>query len=827
MVAILLLASAAVAADSSSASTRPEDVDARIAALQKRVATGAEPSSADDILTHYRDRLALAAAVGLEKAAPVAGRVQYLLASGADLAQLRTLTEQSEQLFEALYRQLSDQVEQARVNEDMVVLGLPVRLAGVLDEVVYKRAWVRYYLACSLGSAGGEPKIAARRRRLFADAAEDAAEYAAGDAASGIKYWAILLQGMATARAGDGATAERLLRRAAEPSAQAEVRKQAMFELARLAVDRWDYARALQQVRNYRDHASVLDGAAGKPRADLHAAILTYYLCRGQANATKTSDPAASSRFLAAGDMALAQLFDRYPNALAALSKLIAQPWEGVADLGQLPKPIVFARGMNAAAAGADSEAIRCFSFLMDRSDAASRLLTPHCLWRLAVAQYKQGRQQGAAGWPDRRAAAERFVQLAEQFPDSKGASGAAANAASIIGSRLAVLVEAGRPVPEPLRAEYIHALTVLVNGDTLHRRRDEFMCDLAGQYRLLGEDDEALKWYRKVSESSWANSVARVAEMMLHADRLGRVSPGARKKVAEGIVAQLVALSVEAGRDADAMDDPRRKAALYRAGAEADYRAGALMASDMGLGSKAALHTARVAKRWGGCDDIVQAATRLHLKLLIADGRLGETVEVLEPFRTTHPDAASQATLVAALEGRDRVDLFRLAGDGAQTHWPVAYLRLAELAQRAIAAGSPDQQYPYRQIRAEALAEAGRVAEGLELFARLSTSRPTDAKNIQGMARCDWLARRYGSAMKRYQQLLAKLDPAQHPDLWWRVQLSLARCALDNASGRRSECGRLRVRLKQLKGRSSTYGGYAEYFERLGERVAEAAAKE
>ncbi len=157
-------------------------------------------------------------------------------------------------------------------------------------------------------------------------------------------------------------------------------------------------------------------------------------------------------------------------------------------------------------------------------------------------------------------------------------------------------------------------------------------------------------------------------------------------------------------------------------------------------------------------------------------------------------------------------------AGDGGgQAVQPLqaAYRQCAEQAFE-IARQAGTTEYAHRQLLADGLAQAGRGLEALKLFEELSAQRGDDARNLQGMARCQWLLGRYTEAIELYRRLSEGLSPVEHPVLWWRVQLDMARCIRDGAAGRADVLERLAVRIRQLEAMDATFGGYRPAFEAL-----------
>ncbi|MFW6145975.1 MAG: tetratricopeptide repeat protein [Planctomycetota bacterium] len=815
LIAALCIAPAAGAGD---------DVSEREAALKARIARRAEATASDEIVRWYLDRVALAALPALERGAGAARRVRFALADEADRETLAALASSSLASLDELIRDLDARIDRARRDPDEVIVGLPDKLAPVRAAAVYRRAWVGLYLAMVSSEPGATSRparaVRSRRERRLLDAAEDAKQFATTAEAPDVKRAAALLRGTALARAGEVDAAEAVLKPLVEDAKAGALRVEAAFELARLASDagRWDVA-----WRRSEAFVEQCEPAVAPERAivvRLYGAVLADRVCRRRAAAA--DDPGEKAAWTARADNALAHLLLDHPDHLPALSAALARPWRHRRDLDALPTAVLVARGV-ADARETPGAAIACLRIAVDRDDRVSRAFAGTGLWRLAAALYRRGGAAGEEGWADRSAAAERFVQLARAHGDDERAADAAANAARILLRRIDALETQGRPVEPALRRRCAAVLALIVTrwpeqGETLG-------CTLAvaRQYDRLGDRDRALRWYRRVEETSGQYLFARYGELALRSDALiGQVADVAAEGMtaeAEAVVAALTDLVKRARREAQALPASERRRRVPALAAAADYRIARLLADPLGRSDEALDHCQRVVERWAAHEQVVTAAEALRIEVLLAEGRLEAAMAALNRLLKTAGDQAGRRQLVmVTLEVRKRLAAVR-RGDGtagATGALDESYLRLADRACRAVTEADEATRYPLEQMRAEALVENDRLEEAERVFNRLARTRPDDARTLEGLARCYRLGGRHSEAMALYETVLAGLDPVEHADLWWRVQLALARCAYDAADGDAGRLRRLEIRLAQLEVQDRAFGGYRPAFERL-----------
>jgi len=804
------------------AAARGKQVDRQVQVLKQRIARNAKATSSDGIVKWFADRITLAAHPVTREGATEVQRVRYLMANRSDYQRLAKLAEASLKALDQVCRELDDRIARAGRQEDMVIIGLPAKLARVREAAEYKRAWIRLYLAMSLddGVTPATAPTAARRRRLLGDAVEGAAAYAdAPDTRSEVNCAALLLRGMAAGRLGSADQARRDLQAASAAQAPSQVRMAAMFELARQAIDAGRWPEAIQQTGEFARRCKAVVSADRQIQIDLYAALLAERLYRRQAD--RATEPVQGARFRDLADEAIADLLSGHADRLGPLCATLSHRWADQSDPGALSGPVAYARGVaSTRTAAGEAMAVKCFRSILGRSDRVSRELAPDSLWYLASTLYKQGKRQGASGWPLRREAAEQFSRLAREHSDNQRAAQAAVNAARILGARVAALDAAGTSVATDLRRQYAAALERVVTGWSDSEEVLGYTYQLAQQCGRLGQVDAAIRWYARVAASSPDYALARSNELIFRGRQLMEADSPDRTDTAKALIAGWGDLADLARREGNVAPDPQKKAALLRVAAAADLHIAELLADPLAQEARAIERCRAAVARWRNFPEIGARIEALRIELLLRQGKLREAVEALDQLGAG--GQADRLVVLTAVKIGERIDTTALPSEAKSdaAAWRALYLRFARQAARTAAAQPPEAQYPLEQMVAEALAESGRPDEALKIFERLSRSRPADANNIQGMARCHWLARRHGEALVLYRRFVSGVDIDAHPEQWWGGQLALARCAFEQAAGRPDQLKRLAVRLEQLRLRDVSFGGKAATFEQLRRRI-------
>ena len=810
---------------------RDRELDEVIAGLRALIDGGANATAPKRMMQCYRDRFALGDAIGLVKSAPYARRMLILLGTEGDARRLRDLSAEALAMLNALEGDLSDRLDDIGQDLEMLALGIPPQLRDLRDRVRYKSAWAGLHLATAAGALPVEAPADAegarrRRRNLLTEARRAVVHLAQGDPSSGVKYRSLLLCGMAGRQLAalgveNDRQAETFLTAAIDQRAEPDVQMQGIVELAGLAVQRGRWQQALHWQATLRQRGQALAGADGLVAVELQCAAVGHHLYARQAEAADQKDSARAEMLARRAQQEFADLLGRHPDRLDALAPLIGRRYGDVEDLSRLAGPIVYAKA--AAAEEADTaEATRCLQEMLRRTDAPSKALHPAAMWHLARALYRQGRAEGPTGWPNRKASARWFMRLADEFPGDARAAAAARNAAEIRHSRIRALVEAEQAVPVQLRRALIGSLEALWgNWPGSPEARDRPLAYvLARQYEALGQWAEAVVWCRRVDGDSadhlpaWYNAIVLDIRLLRHV-----TDADVRATRATGLIDELRRLADSALGLSQSTEDSDDRALTLELGAEADYQIAELLNRELGRPGEAARHAEGLHRRWPGQNRVVQRGQALRVAVLLAQGKTQPAMAALRAMKPDNDRAIRDLAGRVAMRIRDRLDAEEEPAEEID-RWRQAYREFAEQACSAGAPGPQEGRYVHRQMLGEAWMETGKSADALAIFRALAQSRPDDVRNLQGMARCHWVDRSYGSAVALYQQALDGLDRRTLPDPWWRTQLMLARCLLEATRGDTVQRKRLSVRLKQLRLQDSSFGGYAGRFERLQGRI-------
>jgi tetratricopeptide (TPR) repeat protein len=228
------------------------------------------------------------------------------------------------------------------------------------------------------------------------------------------------------------------------------------------------------------------------------------------------------------------------------------------------------------------------------------------------------------------------------------------------------------------------------------------------------------------------------------------------------------------------------------------------------------------VVSRWPEQKDVVEQAQGFAIEILLTQGKPAQAVDALRQYRQNRGPKADALVVSATLQVRDRLIAleWELPVQQELQEWRAAYAQFAAAALESASTLNADGQYPYRQMLAEAWAENGATDKALAAFEELSKLQPSDARNLQGIARCHWLDKRHAEAVALYQRVLDGLARPEDSQEWWRTQFLLAECIYDASQGKAELLGRLSIRIKQLRAQDRQFGGHAAAFDRLAGQV-------
>ena len=803
-------------------------IDEAVTGLRQLIEMGKDGVTDTEILRLYDDRFDLGAALALTKVTPYAQRMLYLQGGPGDAQKVLDSSQDGLTILDDVIASASQKVEKWRGDSDMLAIGATKRVEEFVKTARYKAAWARFYRGLALetmpaAATGPASKPDDERAGLLRETIAAVAEYTQGDASTGVKFWSLLLSGMAARELGQADNAAAFLTAATVSQAEPQVQMQAMFELAKLQIQQKQWARAETQVAQFRQRGVTLLGEKGAVGVDLQWCFLTNYLYRQQALDAQATSPDQARMLQAKAQQQFVDFLEKYPDYQRAFCMLIGQRYADEEDLGKLDGLIVLAKGL-ALMRGPTPDIARAIQLLqevLNRTDASSLRVRPLAMWNLATALYGDtSRRLEAAQW---------FCRLTREFPDNQRATDAARNAVIILDARVTGLREGKQSIPDDLRKQYVDALELLLGRDSRDPKILEYANPLAQQYDAMGQFDQAVKWYQRVPASSADFGLAqyRALVMRIQAIRTGKADQTARREAAAAVLADLRLYADGARDQAGKMPDPQKKAVLLHLGSEADLFIAEVLKNELGQLAPALQHVSGLPSRWPEEKDVLEQAEAFRIGVLLEQGETRQAIDALRKFRQVNPEKSNALVGQVVLVIRGRIESLReTPGQERELQdWNKIYAEFAEQAYQALVSAGPGERYAYKQMWAEAMTETGKPAQGRKLYQELLTEQPADARNVEGLARSNWLVNGQNGkdilqALKYYQQLADGLDPNQYARQWWRAQLSLCQCALDAYSGDPAQLGRLGVRIRQLRAVNATFGGYLESFNVLERKV-------
>ncbi len=274
--------------------------------------------------------------------------------------------------------------------------------------------------------------------------------------------------------------------------------------------------------------------------------------------------------------------------------------------------------------------------------------------------------------------------------------------------------------------------------------------------------------------------------------------------EAAETLLTQLksfVATVDDRAKRAKASNHPQEAQRLSALACDMDFNVAEFLAGPIGSPPRALAHLDDLEKRRGADPDAMEKSQALRVAILLEQGHTAQAVEAVRSWRGRFGDKEASLVSRVAFSVRQRIRELSLSPSRQEQAkaWRSTYREFAEQAYAlAQQAGSVD--YAHHQMLAEAWVETGRSDEALEVFQKLDSEKPNDARNLQGMARCQWLTGHYASAVDLYRRLSEGVSPTEQGPLWWRVQLDMAQCIRQGAGenprrlgGWASACGNWR----------------------------------
>ncbi len=676
----------------------------------------AKPSTQPaEVLDRLKLELKLAETEGLLRGGPYAGRLLNLQPLPRDRQRLAERADVALKRLRGLSREIDGKLVVWRGDYKLLVTAVPA-LEDLQTAVAYKTAWVALYraLACEAGS---------ERDSLLAEAETLAQPFTQADPSApggDTRPAALLLVGIARRELSRHEEAAEALQ-AAVTGGDPPLRSEARFQAARNLIEhglhlsqagetqdarrQWDAAS--HTVTAYASAAPQARGDGGAASDDLKTALLSHALHQAQAAAAPAPEARADQQRQA--QAALAEFAMAHPQAAAEgeFLAVVAEKYRDVQDRSGLNAVILLALGAQGADRAASppqaDEAVAMLTEVIRGRDEVSQALRPAALWHLAGLEESRGNHTRAA---------ELFAELSGEYGDSAFARSAALNAVISYNNFLSA---GGQTVDQAVREDFIAALEALLGRWGREADVVGWYFDLGWQYEQLAERaadqaerallDKALAAYQAVppADPRYLQAVRRA--LGIQAPRLlqGRRDDPSWAQRAERLVEALADL---AGR-AKAAETPE----ALDAGAWAEFTAARVLLETPGRRDRAMALLAELPARWPGAD-VLGPALALHAAELLEGEQVAEAVDAVELLGEDRPLQALD------LGGRLLAEMAAHQGSGDPSSiWVQGRVRLGQYCYRLCDVGAQDRRAAFGQLYAEALLDAARPAEALELL--------------------------------------------------------------------------------------------------------------
>jgi len=721
------LAEAAAAADPNAPNAL---LDAATAAMKRLAADLDRPdASCQQRVEFFRLRLRHAEATGRIRAWPHFLRICCLQGTNDDREALRPTADEALRLLGTLAGDIDLTLDDWR--RDYRKLATVVAdLEDLREQVAGEQAWATFCRAVACQDGQDRTRTLQRAILLAGSLIREGRSTAA-------RPGLLLLRGMAEREAGlfDGASAD--LVAAADPNADASLRAEAIFELARNLIEHGRSIAAqpgtsldkpAQAGRKFEQAEKAIEafyGVAAPPgrRAAVHVdvkrALLLRYLF--STRAACRSDPAvAAADREKANDVVLSFLAAHADvQAQRAFLGVIARDFQGCEDHQDLDSLALLALAAGETPGELDARRARLETILA-RKDPVSLRLHPLAMWHLAF-QAVDGSDDAAAG--------RHFEELAERFPRDALSPKAAVNAVISHSRALAACAGAGKGVPAELRRQLIRALESLLGRDDCTAEGRQWRFELGWQYEKLAEqadakdradlEAKAIAAYDTVPSDAGQSMQARYRALELSYRRLLPASDDpARRQAASALAGKLKAYAADAAAAAGKPSAAVSSGDLLGWGGQAEFRAAELLYNLPARRDEAMAIVRGLAARWPAAPVLAEGA-EFEIRKLLEQGRIDQAARRVETFSRDHPDQGRRLIQLVIAQIRRRIESIRAEGgqDERSANLRGDFLCLAKALYEPLANRPVDQRYDVTQMYGEALVENGRAAEALPLL--------------------------------------------------------------------------------------------------------------
>ncbi|MFW5869559.1 MAG: hypothetical protein ACOCVI_01530 [Planctomycetota bacterium] len=728
---------------------RNQLVDEAIALLKDVVKATADVKGWREQLTYFRDRLDLAGAVGSIRIEPQTTALMYLYGTEADRRLVQKHANEAAVLVARLRADLQDKIDDLSGSGYTGLLRVR-HFKQVDEEVKYRAGWVYFFDGMS---DPNERSASGPLRRSIASLER----YATGDADSGVKYWSLLVCGMARRELHQHSSAEEYLKSAAGEKAESPVRMQAAFEIGRnlaewgkylhhrsevygkqnltgeakqaLVDAKKKFVAAEQAVEQFSELTAELLGKNKNARlqASIYATILRNYLYETWADAVRKSDPGEAKKIADKGLQAILKFLEEHedPAVQQFLIDRIAGKYQGRTDYQNMPSIFVFSialKELNKAEklweADKKDAAIKVYDkvtammgTIQDRSDKASASLSSRVSKVLAYIDYKLGRELDAA---------RKNLKIARENPQAEDAFTAATNALKIYRKMVNK-----RPAPSTKR-EFIEALEFFLDAEkgAWAKKAPQWHFDLAWQLESLGDTlrgqaqettyRRAVKAYENVPTSTPEYMQARYRGLSLQMKVIEQFGKGTvQAEQARKLIRSMQTFADEAKAAIADTDDEGKKKDMREWAARAMFESAILMSEVLNQDSRALNLMEQLPGDWPGTR-VLRWAAAFRIERLMKTDRVKDAFEAFNEFRRKYGEEKARG-LVQSLIKEVRDNIRELAKDKKNPRelavYRDVYAQFAENLYKTSADESASKRYPLKQMYADALLEKGYAA--------------------------------------------------------------------------------------------------------------------
>ncbi len=723
-------------------------VEDAAALLNEVIKTTADSEKWRDQLAYYRDRRSLAELLGSVRIRPEADALMYLYGTPQDRKTVQKFSSEAVKILARLRGDLDDKIDDLSASGYKGLLRVR-HFKQVLDEVQYLSGWVYFYNGMS---ADDDRAASAALRRSVANIEK----FATGDADSGVKYWSLLVVGMARRELHDHKSAVEYLKAAGAEAAEPPVQMQAAFEIGRnlaewgkylyerskvykaeglggeastaLSNAKVHFAEAEKAVDAFRKRtASLLKGEQAALQADIYATILANYIYDVWAEAIEEREPDQAERIRSKGLKAVLSFLDRHedPGVQQFLIDRIAGKFRGRTDYQNMPSIFVFSialKELNEAeklwetqrskATDIYKKVSKMMEVIQGRNDEASRRLKGRVGKVLAYIDYKLGNEL---------AAARKNLALAKEDPTSEDAYTAAENALKIYRKMIDQ-----RPSGS-LKLEFVKALRFFLNANNgaWGKKAPQWHFDLAWQLESLADSvtgqqqkeyyEQAVKAYEAVPETTPEYMQARYRGLSIQMTIIDEFEKGnVQQARARKLVDSMHRFVQEARSAIRKEQNEQKKADMRQWAARTAFEAAVMVSEVLGQDKRALDLMLDLPREWPGTR-VLQFAAAFRIQKLVEKGEVKTAIDEVEAYRKEYGDQKSRGLIRSVISKvRERIKKLREERSNPRdlALYRDVYARFAENLYESSEDKSPRQRYPLKQMYADAMLEKGYSAQ-------------------------------------------------------------------------------------------------------------------